>query len=352
MFAENERISYRQLFRQMVLSMIAPFMLCIAGLGQVRGVNGFIATVLVLFLLYFFVIFLVRLGTAFEHMEKYMGKIQSKVICFIYLVYILFTAAYLVNLTGKLGEKWLLSGENEILIKAAIVLVCMAGTRKEMERRSRLGEVSFGIIVGGILLLLFLSCVQGNHFSVKEFLDQKITAAKIGTGCYQEISGFLPMVLFPFLYSHVEKAPGSGKILRAAIFFLGILLGFLIFLLPVTLGWDRMSQEEFPILPLLAGTNLPGNVMARFDVIWISLFIYSLFYSIGSLFYYSNYIKIKYGFPGNSYITAAVIWLLACNPLPGQEIEVYYKEYLIKAGIPVMIFLTIYVYIWYRRKCE
>ena len=36
-FAENNRISHRQLYRQMILALLAPFMLCVFGKG---GMNG------------------------------------------------------------------------------------------------------------------------------------------------------------------------------------------------------------------------------------------------------------------------------------------------------------------------
>ena len=34
-FAENNRISHRQLYRQMILALLAPFMLCVFGKGGI-----------------------------------------------------------------------------------------------------------------------------------------------------------------------------------------------------------------------------------------------------------------------------------------------------------------------------
>ena len=49
-FAENNRISHRQLYRQMILALLAPFMLCVFGKG---GMNGISAVAGMVFLLVF-----------------------------------------------------------------------------------------------------------------------------------------------------------------------------------------------------------------------------------------------------------------------------------------------------------
>ena len=51
MFAENDRISHRQLFRQIVLSLVTPFLLCMAGWREMRGMNGLAGIAVVLLLL-------------------------------------------------------------------------------------------------------------------------------------------------------------------------------------------------------------------------------------------------------------------------------------------------------------
>ena len=38
------------------------------------------------------------------------------------------------------------------------------------------------------------------------------------------------------------------------------------------------SNEIYPILPLLDGADLPGNVLARFDVIWMGFLVFGLFF--------------------------------------------------------------------------
>ena len=79
----------------------------------------------------------------------------------------------------------------------------------------------------------------------------------------------------------------SGKTVSFAVFTLGILLILTELLLPSVFGWGRLKYESCPILPLLAGAELPGNVLARFDVLWMGFLLYSLLFSIGSFLHLS-----------------------------------------------------------------
>ena len=64
-FAENNRISHRQLFRQIILVFPAPFLLCLFKNGEMLGVNAMAGTILAAVLLSFYVIWLIRLAPAY-----------------------------------------------------------------------------------------------------------------------------------------------------------------------------------------------------------------------------------------------------------------------------------------------
>ena len=52
-FAENNRISHRQLYRQMILALLAPFMLCVFGKGGMNGISAVAGMIFALILLGF-----------------------------------------------------------------------------------------------------------------------------------------------------------------------------------------------------------------------------------------------------------------------------------------------------------
>ena len=59
-FAENNRISHRQLYRQMILTFPAPFLLCLFGSEKISGLTGIAGTVSAVGILVLYVIFLIR----------------------------------------------------------------------------------------------------------------------------------------------------------------------------------------------------------------------------------------------------------------------------------------------------
>ena len=99
-FAENNRISHRQLYRQMILGFLAPFWLCMSGRGKLNGVDAVIGTVIAVVLLCFYVVFLIRLAPAFEDLKKTAGAFMGRVTGAFFLLFILLAGGYLLATHG------------------------------------------------------------------------------------------------------------------------------------------------------------------------------------------------------------------------------------------------------------
>lgn len=70
------------------------------------------------------------------------------------------------------------------------------------------------------------------------------------------------MGLLPFALDKVEKQGSARKPLISGLLTVcGVVLGMQI-LLPAVFGRERLFTEVYPILPLLDGADLPGNVLA------------------------------------------------------------------------------------------
>ena len=69
-FAENNRISHRQLFRQIILVFPAPFLLCLFKNGAMLGISAMAGTAAAAVVLSFYVIWLIRLTPSFEDSGK------------------------------------------------------------------------------------------------------------------------------------------------------------------------------------------------------------------------------------------------------------------------------------------
>ena len=65
-FAENNRISHRQLYRQMILTFLAPFLVCLPGKNGIQGMNGFWSVVLAVAVLILYVFILLRVTSGYS----------------------------------------------------------------------------------------------------------------------------------------------------------------------------------------------------------------------------------------------------------------------------------------------
>jgi hypothetical protein len=124
-------------------------------------------------------------------------------------------------------------------------------------------------------------------------------------------------------------------------------------LLPAVLGYDRVAAESYPVLPLLAGADLPGNVLARFDILWMGFLLYSLLFAIGSLLYYGNQIIGK-SHPGRGrFWLPALVFLISLLEEEGKGILDYFGWCLAHIFVPGILICQFYMFIrgkGHRRK--
>lgn len=342
-FAENNRISHRQLYRQMILTFLAPFLLCLFGEKRILGPMGILGTIAAMVILMFYVIFLIRLAPYYGDLNKNAGEIGSKLTGIFFVIYILLTGAYLLHILEVIVPLSILTGISGKWISFFAVVVCSFGTHKGMQRRGRMAEVSGGLLLGGILLMMLLCLGQGKFSYLSEmgvaFPGDAVSFLK---STYGVLCAFSGIGLLPFALEDVEKAGSAGKPAAFGILTLGgIILGML-FLLPAVFGWERLLAEEYPVLPLLAGADLPGNVLARFDVLWMGFLLYSLLFAIGSLFHYGHQIIRETRLGTGRFWMAVVIYLFSFLEFEGKGIEDYYGIYLGYVFVPILLLLQLY----------
>ena len=340
-FAENNRISHRQLYRQLVLAFVAPFFLCLVGRDGLVGLNGIAGVAAAVVLLVFYVIALIRLTPYYTHPIKSLGGFWGRVVGVFFLSYVLFTGAFLLHILAEIVPEGLVAGISGGWIAFFTVLVCSFGAHRGMQPRGRAAEVSGGVVLAVLLLLMVLCAGQGKLAYLEEMAGAGMTGKGFGESVYQVLCAFAGVGLLPFALGDVQKQGSSKKAAIFAVVTLGVLLLAMELLLPAVLGWDRLQGEKYPVLPLLAGADLPGNLLSRFDVLWMGFLIYGLLFSIGSLFHYGHQIIGRTAlFTGRVWM-AAVVFLLAFGRLEGYGIEDYYGWYLGYIFVPGLLLLQL-----------
>lgn len=356
-FAENNRISQRQLYRQIVIAFIAPFLLCLFSGRRNQGLSGLTGTLLAVAVFLFYVIFLIRLGYAFANPCKTAGKILGRLMGIFYLVYCILGAAFLLDLLGEIVSVSLGTGVQKVWLCVIALIVCSLGTHRGIQRRGRIGEVSGGLVLVAVVLMLLLSAGQGRWEYFQEMLwNSEFSGRRILQSGYYVICAFSGLSLLPFLLEHVEKKGNSGnvksigKTVVLAVVTLGVLLILAELLLPAVFGWGRLRYENYPILPLLAGADLPGNVLARFDVLWMGFLLYSLLFSVGSFLHYGHLIVEKTGLGTGRVWIGLLVFVAMVTEVRGIRIRDYFEMYLGCIFVPGMLIIQIIFFIMGKKR--
>ena len=372
-FAENNRISQRQLYRQIVIAFIAPFLLCLFGKRQTLGLSGLAGTVLALVVVLFYVIFLIRLRHAFANPCRIAGEIWGRLAGIFFLIYCILGAAFLLDLLGEIVAVSLGTGVSKGWLCLIALVVCSLGTHRGIQRRGRIGEVSGGIVLAAVLLMLILSVGQGKWEYLQEMMwNSSFSGRRLLASGYRVICVFSGLGLLPFVLEHVERnknsvrvrnesfkgesfqesnsRAGTGKTVSLAVVTLGGLLLLTELLLPAVFGWGRLKYENYPILPLLAGADLPGNVLARFDVLWMGFLLYSLLFSIGSLLHYGHLIVEKTGMGTGRVWISVLVFCGIVVKLGDWNIREYFPLYLQYIFVPAMVVVQIVFFLVGKKK--
>ena len=358
-FAENNRISQRQLYRQIVIAFIAPFLICLFRRQRNQGLSGLTGTLLAIAVLLFYVIFLIRLGYAFANPGKTAGRLWGRLVGIFFVIYCILGAAFLLELLGEIVAASLGTGVQKLWLCVIALAVCSLGTYRGIQRRGRMGEVSGGLVLVAVVFMLLLSAGQGKLEYFQEMLwNSELSGKRILESGYYVICAFSGLGLLPFLLEYTDKKrsaargnrESTGKTVALAVLTLGILLILTELLLPAVFGWGRLRYEKHPILPLLAGADLPGNVLARFDVLWMGFLLYSLLFSIGSFLHYGHLIVEKTGLGTGRVWISLLVFASMVIKIEGVGIRDYFEGYLGYIFVPGMLLIQIIFFIMGKKR--
>jgi hypothetical protein len=351
-FAENNRISHRQLYRQMILTFTAPFLLCLFGRNGIGGIMGILGTAAAVLLLLFYVIFLIRLTPCYEGTGRYKSPLLTGILMVFYLIYVILAGAFLLRILGNMIVQSVLVDVPEWLVGLLAVLTVLAGPGGGFQKRGRMAEVSGALLLGALLLMMALGTGSAHISYLQEmFARSRVTWSGFLENGYLVLCAFSGIGLIPFLLPHVEKAGSAWKPAACGILSVGGILEGMLFLLPAVFGWERQKSEMVPVLPLLSGTDLPGNVLARFDILWIGFVLYGLLFSIGSLFHYGHEILGKL-YPagsrsfhwGISLFLGSLVFALSRLSFAGRGISAYFPYYLAWIFVPGQLLLQMVLF--------
>lgn len=337
MFADNNQISWRQLFCQMILSILGAMILFLPG-RHIQGIGGCIACVIALVILVFHCFWLTRLTPAYSHLEKYVGDMGTKITGGVFVAFYILTAAFVVSLVWEIISQYMITGTSRVLIHLVVILACGMAGSPQIQRRGRMAEFCFPFFIGVLVLMLILAFAQsrgdfGTYLMQESYMDVDTLARDVGI----LLLAFTCINGVPFLLGNVkEKRFGglAGGVSLVVVFLIGTLI-----LLQGSYGTAQTNAREWPMLSLMAGIRIPGGFVSRMDPVWVALLMLFLLFSVGSAFFYSNYIvkRTELGIPW--YVIYGLVFVVSLLRFGDKGVSDFYM-------ICVKYFFAPVIFLW------
>lgn len=281
MFADNWKISLRQISRLMILDLFGLSSLILPGvLAGMTGADGIICLVLGmcggLILLGLIQGNLKYMqGSYYEYLKENTGQIFSDIFMVFYFLYFVILAGYVVYQLNQLILSWLLPDGSYIFVELLVLLLAAYGTFRGIEGRARIYEILFWFLGIPLLVMLGFSVTSVNtdywtpllYSKESLYVENSITVWSF----LLPLAGLL--FLKPFCRKP-EKLAGCGK--RAVITVIAV--NAVIYLLLIgSFGQNTVQVLKRPVITLMSVVNLPGGFLPRQDVIMTAIWFFALF---------------------------------------------------------------------------
>lgn len=291
MFADNARISHRQLFRQIVLGLIGIYTLAIPVFPEVSGRQGILCLLTAMAVYLLFCIYFIRIKTVMQNPRRYMGKILGSVFVFLYMSWLWLMGVYLLLMTARITDRFLIEGSVYWIVIVLAGIVTYLGSHQGLERRGRMAEVCFPVFLFILAGMLCLGILRMKSYYLGELGD--LTLQGWLKGSYQVFCAFLPFTFLPVALGNVKKPGETGKVMRGALFLVTGILMLCLLLLQGSFGIGGYEHSRYPMVEFMAGIRIPGDFLERVDIFWVAAVIFSMLFALGGVFFYNHELLVR-----------------------------------------------------------
>lgn len=348
MYTENGRVSHRQLFRQMAVSLLGIYLLYLPGKNGLYGRFGIFCIFLPVLFFLIYGIYLIRIKNCYHHPEKYFGKVGGKLFLGVHLCYLFLTGIFLLLVIERMASQFFIEGNYGAVLIILTALVSYMGCGRSAQSRGRMAEVIFPTVASVLGMMLF-GAVWKVHpgylqmqsiFSYEEFVSGSLNLAV----------AFLPFFFFPFALGNTEKAGSTWKVLKDVLLLIFIVWIVIMLLLQGTFGIKGISHKAYPVIDLMAGVSLPGDFLKRVDILWSAAILFCLLFALGSIIFYEKELLFRAGAQGFSPYLAVLMTALALF-LHKSDISLSWYEMCMKyVAAPLLLFLSLIAGISIKKK--
>lgn len=348
MFADNAQISHRQLFRQVVVGLLGIYFLAVPVLPGLFGRQGILALLTGMGIYLFLCIYFIRIKHIFQNPVRYMGKIPGRIFVLLYLSWLWMMGVYLLLMISGITERFLIENSVPWIIILLSGAAAYVGSSHGLERRGRMAEVCFPVLLVLVVGMLLLGILRVNPRYLQETGSLSLEGWVYST--YEVLCVFLPFTFLPITLGNVKKPGETQKAMTGAVCFLTGLLCLSLLLLQGNFGLGGYGHKEYPMIDFMAGVRIPGKFLERVDIFWTAGLMFSLLFGLGSVFFYSHELleRVKLKKTG-AFVGAGI--LLAAEICRKMEVSTeFFVSLTVKVYGPLFLILLLYAGVAGKRK--
>jgi Spore germination protein. len=353
MFSNNLKISSRQLKRMLVLSWIGRINLIIpsimAGISSRNAIIGILVGGVLTLTYGMFISHVAENveGSLSDYLRILLGKFGHALVTLVYIGMMFINTAFTLRLLAELVKQCMLQEVKLDMILLTGILVCAYGATGKLEGSARTTEVLYKLI---IIPLVIMFCLSIPNLKIEYLLsDNGGNIPNIWENGLLMVSLFSEISILLFTVQYLgNKEQIKSKVMQAL-----VITGLSVVVVYITcvgmFGSQGLRALQWPMVSLMSSVVVPGGFLNRWDIIFLSLIILSIFISIsGGLFYASIMARdvVRKG-KGVYYILpcAAAIFFLA-RIFPDYDVaKEYYLSIMRYFFMPIMVLLLCIIWI-------
>lgn len=290
MFSNNQKISVRQLKRLLVMDWIGKISLLLPRYAVRTSERDFILGILlgvgVTILYTLLVCYLSRyIKDSFsDYVESRLGRPASFILCLVYWGYMFVNLIYITRVFGAITREFMLPELSENVPCILLLLGGFYAAMEPKERRGRIGEVLYPIVLIPLLILIIVAAfgMKPEYFTPGR-ANWNLNTVKHTFQVFTAFGGVsLILIEAPFLQKN--KVRLSATIKGIVITAVGILAVFIIGI--GSFGEQGMKALQWPAITIMSNVVIPGGFLQRFDLLFLALLLLSFFVAASTGIHY------------------------------------------------------------------
>lgn len=281
MFADNWKISLRQVRRLLILDIFGLSSLMLPGiLSSLTGADGLFCLAAGAAGGWFFLWLIQKNlqnaeGDYYHYMKDAAGQIAGDAFMVFYYLYFVTLCGFVLYQVTTLVLTWLLPEGSYFWISILLLLLAAYGTVRGIEGRARVYEIIFWFLGIPLLVMLFLALreVRTDYWAPLMY-SRGGDFLQGSAACWVFL---LPLTAVLFLKPFCRKPEGLAGCGRWALAEVMVLNGLIYLILLGVFGRNTMRALKRPVITLMSMINLPGGFFTRQDVIMTSVWFLALF---------------------------------------------------------------------------